>query len=121
MHLVTVELAVRGRAEVIFNVTRTADIIRRDRAAVEFVKDVMIRFAHHRGEHIKTPSMRHADDDFFNAERAAAFDDLLQRRNHGFCAVEAETLGAGIFDVEKVFETFRLNELVEDGFACLRA
>jgi hypothetical protein len=44
--------------------------------------------------------MGHADDDVLHAERAAALDDLLQRRDQRFAAVEAEALGAGELDVE---------------------
>ena len=65
--------------------------------------------------------MRHAEHDLLHAERAAALDDLLQRRNDGFGAVEAETLGARIFDVEEFLEAFRLDELVAESRACLPA
>ena len=59
--------------------------------------------------------MRHADADFLHAEIAAALDDLLERRDQRLAAVEAEALGAGIFDVEEFLEAFRLDQLVEDG------
>ena len=58
--------------------------------------------------------MGHADDDLAHAELAAALDDLLQRRNHGFAAVEAKALGAGIFDVEEALASLRLDQLGED-------
>src|SRR5579871_5063522 len=58
--------------------------------------------------------MRHADHDFLHAEIAAALDDLLQRRNQGFSAVKTKALGAGELDVAEFFETFGLDELVED-------
>ena len=58
--------------------------------------------------------MRHADDDFLDAELAAALDDLLQRRNHRLGAVQAEALGAGVFDVCGLLEILRLDQLVED-------
>src|SRR3954468_6578920 len=58
--------------------------------------------------------MRHADDDLLRAHRAAALDDLLERRDHGFRAVQAEALGAGIFYIEELLEAFRLDELVQD-------
>ena len=63
--------------------------------------------------------MRHADADFAHAEIAAALDDLLERRDQQFAAVEAETLGAGIFDVEEFLEAFGLHQLVEDGALAL--
>ena len=58
--------------------------------------------------------MRHAEDDVLHAERAAALDDLLQRRDHRFAAVEAEALGAGVFDVEELLEAFGFDQLLED-------
>src|SRR5712692_3944800 len=58
--------------------------------------------------------MRHADHDLFDAERAAALDDLFQRRDRGLGAIEAETFGAGEFDVAEFFETFGFGELVEN-------
>ena len=63
--------------------------------------------------------MRHADDDIAHAERAAALDDLLQRRDHRLAAVEAETLGAGELHVAEFFEPFGLDQLVEDGALAL--
>src|ERR1700761_4485825 len=63
--------------------------------------------------------MRHADDDLADAERAAAFDDLFQRRDHRLGAIETETLGAGEFQVAEFLETFGLDELVEDGALAL--
>ncbi len=63
--------------------------------------------------------MGHAEHDLLHAERAAALDDLLQRRNHRFAAVEAEALGAGIFDVEEFLEALGLDQLVQDGALAL--
>ena len=59
--------------------------------------------------------MRHSEHDLLHGELAAALDDLLQRRDHRFPAIEAEALGASIFHVEEVLEAFRCNKLVEDG------
>src|SRR5262249_20835879 len=52
--------------------------------------------------------------DVLDAERAAALDDLLQRRNHRFAAVEPEALGAGELEVAELLEAFGLDQLVED-------
>ncbi len=38
--------------------------------------------------------MRHAQHDLLEAELAAALDDLLERRDQGFAAVDPEALGA---------------------------
>src|SRR3984885_15608904 len=58
--------------------------------------------------------MGHAERDGFQAELAAAFDDLLKRRNHRLRAVEPEALGAGIFDVEEILEALCLDQLAKD-------
>src|ERR1700755_2075914 len=79
-----------------------------------------MRLAHHLGEHVEAAAMRHADNDFLYAEIAAALDDLLQRRNQRFSAVQAKALGASELDVAELLETFGLDELVEDRAAPLR-
>ena len=119
MDLVAVELAVRRGAEVILDVARALDLLRRGRAALELVEDGAVRLAHHLGQHVEPPAMRHAEHDLADAERAAALDDLLQRRDHGFGAVEAEALGAGVADVEELLEALGLDELLQDGALAL--
>src|SRR4029079_16143095 len=47
-------------------------------------------------------------------EIAAALDNLLERRDQRFRAVETEPLCAGVFDVEKFLEAFGFDQLVED-------
>ena len=56
----------------------------------------------------------------FTPKCAAALDDLLERRNQRFPAIEPKALGAGIFDVEKFFEAFGFGKLVEDGLLAFR-
>src|SRR5215470_6972451 len=79
------------------------------------MKDGAVRLGHDLRQHVEAAAMRHADDDVARAERAATLDDLLQRRDHGFAAIEAEALGAGEFHIAELFEAFGFNELVEDG------
>ena len=78
-----------------------------------------MRLAHDLRQHVEPPAVGHADHDLAHAERAAALDDLLQRRDHRLGAVEAEALGAGEFQVAEFFETFGLHQLVEDGALAL--
>src|ERR1700759_5705877 len=78
------------------------------------MEDRAVRLAHHLRQHIEPAAMRHADDDLFDAERAAALDDLLERRDHRLAAVEAEALGAGELQVAELLEAFGFDELVED-------
>src|SRR5438270_13515649 len=63
--------------------------------------------------------MRHAHHDFLHAESAAALDDLFERRDQRFGAVETEALGAGEFDVAEFLKAFGLDQLVEDCAAAL--
>ena len=42
-----------------------------------------------------------------HAESAAALDDLLQRRDQQFSAIQTEPLGAGEFDIAELLEAFR--------------
>src|SRR5262249_27682450 len=65
-------------------------------------------------QHVEPAAVRHADDDLAHAERAATLDDLLERGNHRFAAVEAEALGAGELEVAELLEAFHLDQLVED-------
>ena len=98
----------------IFYIARAADIVGRHRAALKLVEYVVIGLAHHRGENIKPAAMGHADDDLFDAKRAAAFDDLLKRRHHRLGAVKAETLRTRIFRVQKILKAFRFDQLFQD-------
>ena len=99
----------------IFDVAGAFDVVGRERAALEFVENRPMRLAHDLGQHIEAAAMRHAEDDVLDAQGAAALDDLFERRHHGFAAVKAKALRAGVFDVEELLETLRLDELVEDG------
>ena len=115
MHAVAVELAVGGGAEMILHVARALDLVRRRGAAPEFVEDGALRLAHHLRQHVEPAAMRHADADVLHAERAAALDDLLERGDHRFAAVETEALGAGEFQIAEFLEAFGLDQLGEDG------
>src|ERR1700730_899106 len=57
--------------------------------------------------------MRHAEDDVLDPQGAAALNNLLERRNHGFAAVETKTLRARVLYGEELLESFRLDKLVE--------
>jgi hypothetical protein len=114
VHLVVVELAVARCAEMILHVARTLDFIRRRRAALEFVEQGAMRLAHHLGQYVEAAAMGHAQHDLLHAEIAAALDDLFERGNQAFAAVEAEALGSGELDVDKLLEAFGLDQLVEN-------
>ena len=119
MDPVAVELAVGRGAEMIFDVAGAFDRVRIGRAALEFVEQRAVRLAHHLGQHVEAAAMRHAEHDFLHAEIAAALDDLLQRRDQRFGAVEAEALGAGELEVAEFLKAFGFDQLVEDRAAAL--
>ena len=87
--------------------------------ALEFVEDLLVGLAHHGGQHVEASAVRHADHDFLHAQRAAALDDLFQRRHGSFPAIEAETLGARIALVQEAFEGFRFDQLGQDRLLAL--
>ena len=98
----------------IFHITRTLNIFRIDRAALKFVEQSLKRFAHHIGQHIQSATMRHAEHHFFDTEIAAALNDLLQCRYESFATIQAKTLRAGIFDIDKLLEPFCFNQFLEN-------
>ncbi len=120
VHAVAVELTVRRGAQVVLHVARALDVGGERGPALELVQDHAIGLAHHRGQHVQAAPVRHADDDLVHAQRAAALDDLLQRRDHGFRAVQAEALGAGEALVQEALEAFALDQLLEDGDLAFR-
>src|SRR6516165_11039632 len=79
------------------------------------MKDGAVRLGHDLRQHVEAAAMRHADDDIAHTERATALDDLLERRNHRFGAVEAEALGPGEFHIAEFFKALGLDQFVEDG------
>ena len=116
-----VKFTVGRGAEVIFHITRTADIFGVGRAARKFVEDDAIGFGHHIGEHVEAAAMRHAIDDFAHAQMAAIFDDGFERRDHRFAAIKAEALGADIFFGEEFLILLGLDHLGEDGLLAFRS
>jgi hypothetical protein len=119
VNLVAIKLAVGRRPEVVFHVARAFNIVGLERSALELVEDRAVRLAHHVGQHVQPAAVGHADDDFADAELAAALDDLLERRNHRLAAIEAEALGAGVFDVGELLEGLGFDQLVEDRLLAL--
>ncbi len=60
--------------------------------------------------------MRHADDDFIDAEIGRGFENGQHAGHHGVAALDAETLHAGIFQLHELLEAFDFQQRVEDGF-----
>ncbi len=60
--------------------------------------------------------MRHAEHNLADAKLATTFEDLFECRHQGFATINTETLGADIFGVKIVFETFGFDQTLKDGF-----
>jgi hypothetical protein len=117
MHLVAVEFAVGRGAEVVFHVARAIHVLGLEAAALELVEDRPVGLGHDIGQDVQPAAVGHAEDDLLRAQRAAALDDLLHRRDQRLAAVQAETLGAGVFDMQELLEALGLDHLLQDGLA----
>ena len=104
----------------VLHVARAFDVVGRVGAALELVEDGAMRLGHHLGQHVEPAAMGHAEHDLLHAERAAALDDLLERRDQRFAAVEAEALGALVLDVDELLEAFGLDQLLQDRLLAFR-
>src|ERR1043166_6290026 len=104
MHVAPADLAVARSAEMVFDVARALDVLRVGGVALEFRKDRGERLAHEIGEHVKPAAMRHADDEFANAELGAAAQDRYERRHQGFRPLDAKPFGAGVAPVKKTLK-----------------
>ncbi len=88
----------------VLHIAGALNVIRMGSVALKLGEDGGKRLAHHVGQHVEAAAVGHADNDFLQAELAAAFHDLLNRRDHGFPAFEAETLGTGVLDLQELLE-----------------
>src|SRR5262249_47537042 len=78
-----------------------------------------VALVQHVDQRVEPAAMRHADHHVANAELAAALEDLLDRRDQRFAAVETEALGADELDAEIALQSFGLDHALEDGVAAL--
>ena len=116
MNGVAVEFTIRRCAEVIFHVTRTLNGIRFVAAALEFMENRAVRFAHEVRENRQAPTVWHTYYDFLNAKLATAFNDLFKRWDQAFAAVQTEPLGAHVFDMEVFLKTLGFDQFVKNCF-----
>ena len=78
------------------------------------MEDGAERFLQHVGQHVEPAPVRHAEHDFGDAQRAAHLDDRFHRRDHGFGAIKAETLGADILTAQEFLELLGFNQLIQN-------
>ncbi len=116
---VAIELAVVRGAEMVFDVARALDFLRVRRVALEFGEDRGERLAEEIRKDIEPAAVRHPDDELLHAELAATLDDLFERRDKRFGALDPEPLRARIALVQKALEGFRHSQALEDGALAL--
>src|ERR1700751_4662305 len=104
MYCLPAALPVARSAEMVFDVTRSVDMLGIGRVSLEFRKDRRKRLSDEVGEHVEPPAMRHTDDELANPQLGATVKDCFQRRHQGFRTLDAKPFGASISTVEKPFE-----------------
>lgn len=82
--------------------------------ALEFGKDERHGFAHHIGQHVQSPPMRHAQDEGMRAQLRGAINRILERRDNGLAAVQPEPLGRVELLRQKVFKRVGKAEALEN-------
>ncbi len=67
-------------------------------------------------QHIQTPAVGHADDDFLDAHGAAGADQLIHRQDHRFAALERETLLADKTGMQVTLQGFGSGNRCQETF-----
>ena len=83
------------------------------------MEDGPVWLRHYVAQDVQSATVRHAERDLAGAELAADLDDLLERGDQRFAAVEAETLGAYELHGAEALEAFGFDQLVEDRLLAL--
>ena len=116
MHIAFGEFPVGGRAQMIFHIARSLHVVGMRRVALKFGKDGHIGFAHGARQQVEPAPVRHADHHFLDAHIGGGAQHPLDTRDHAFAAIEAKPLGAGMLDLQIVFEAFGLDHILVDAF-----
>ena len=115
MHFIAIKFTVRRCTKVIFNITRSFDLIWFERTAFEFVENSTVRLTHHVCQNIQAPPVCHAKDDFLESHLAAAFYNLFKCWNKCFSTIKAKTFCTLVFNVDILLKTFSFNKFAEGG------
>ena len=98
----------------IFHIAGAAGILGIHRIAEKFRNDGAERLAEDVVKNVQPATVRHADHKLANAKLRAAFQNLLDGRDHRLAAIDAETLGAGIFLVKIFLEFLSIDKALID-------
>ena len=84
--------------------------------AFKFSKQIARHFAQHVHEHIQTPAMRHANDDFLNSRLTGTLDQFVHGGNKAFTTLERESFLTNVSGVQIALETFGRCQALENAF-----
>ena len=79
--------------------------------ALELREEHRRRLAEHVDEDVQPAAVCHADDDFLDADGAAALDHVVEQRDQRITALERESLLTDVTGVQVALEAFRGREL----------
>ena len=96
---------VRGETLVVFHVARALHVGRLD-VTLEFLEKFFRRLAQDIDQHIDTPTVRHADDQFIHTGHSALLDKVRQHRYEAFSPFERKSFLADESRVQIAFNAF---------------
>ena len=100
-------------AEVVLHVAGALDRARVD-VALELAEDLAVLLADDVGEHVEPAAVGHADGDLVEAGLGGRLADLVDERDRGLAALEAEALLADELRLQEGLERLGLVELEQD-------
>ena len=100
-------------AEVVLHVAGALHGARVD-VALELAEDLAVGLADDVGEHVEPAAVRHADGDLVEAGLGGRLADLVDQRDRGLAALEAEPLLADELGLQERLERLGLVELEQD-------
>ena len=100
-------------AEVVLHVAGALDRARVD-VALELAEDLAVLLADDVGEHVEPAAVGHADRDLVEAGLGGGLADLVEQRDRGLAALEAEPLLADELGLQEGLERLGLVELEQD-------
>jgi hypothetical protein len=85
-------------AKMIFHISVSTDQFRSE-GVLEFVENNAGRLLQEIGQHIQSPTVRHAHDDLQNAKAGATLKDRVEREHEGLTTLQGKSFLADIFCV----------------------
>ncbi len=103
---------VRRKAEVIFDVSLKDGLGMFD--PFKFREYFVIFFVENIGQDVESSPVGHSNNELFDAEGRAFFNNGIEGRDNAFCSFGGETFLADVFGAEKLFENDGLVQFMEE-------